>query len=275
MTSTVYAEGASRAARRFRLLGLALAVRQVGYEQRSFWRNRTRAFFSFLFPIIFLVLFASLYGGETLERHGGIDYNVFFVPGILAYGVIMATFGNLAVDIAVIRENGVLKRVRGTPLPNWAFLAGRIGSAVVAAAAVTTVMLAIGSVVYGVHVRPETLPGLALSLALGTACFSALGVGVQRVVRNAEAAPVVANVLVLPLTFISGVWGPMDGTPEWLRRLADFFPVKPLADALQVAFDPRTPAPGIVGHDLAALGVWTAVGVLAAIRFLRTELRRA
>src|SRR5207244_3827279 len=112
---------------------LALAAWQIRYEQRSFWRNRTRAFFAFLLPIMFLVIFASLNHGDTLASRGGIAADLFVVPGLLAYGVIMATFTNLATELAASRDSGVLKRMRGTPLAYWAFLVGRVGSAVVTA----------------------------------------------------------------------------------------------------------------------------------------------
>jgi ABC-2 type transport system permease protein len=275
MTSTTYAERRALSVAPSLRRDLALAARQIGYDQRAFWRNRMRAFFSFLFPVIFLVVFASLNRKGTLDSRGGLPYDVFFVPGILAYGVVLATFGSLAVAIAAMRDNGVLKRVRGTPLPMWGFLAGQVGSAIVTAAAMAVLMLGLGRAAYGVHVRLETLPGLLLALALGTACFAALGIGVQRIVRNAETAPIVANVLILPLSFVSGIWYPADDLPGWLSSLAGFFPLKPLADALQVAFDPATAGPGIVWHDLLALAAWTAVGILMSIRFLRAEQRRA
>jgi ABC-2 type transport system permease protein len=275
MTSTAYAherpaERRSAAVAR----DAALAVRQVGYEQRSFWRNRTRGFFSFVFPIMFLVLLASLNRNSTLDSQGGIPYNTFFVPGILAYGVVLATFFTLLVGVSTARDSGLLKRVQGTPLPPWIFIAGRVGSAVVTGFLVAALMLAVGWIFYGVAIRASTLPGLVLSLALGMACFSALGLGTLWIVRNADAAPIVANVLLLPLTFVSGIWFPVDDLPGWLNRVANVFPVKPLANSLQMAFDPSTAAPGIVWHDVLRMAVWTIVGGVLAARFLRHELRR-
>jgi ABC-2 type transport system permease protein len=250
---------------------LGLAAWQVLYEQRAFWRNGSRAFFSFALPLLFLVVFGALSSGEVLPDRGGIDANTFVVPGLLAYGVIMATFSNVATDLALMRELGVLKRVRGTPLPEWAFIAGRVGSAVLVALAVTVVTLALGALAYGVEIRTETLPGLASALVAGTACFSALGIAVLRLVSSADSAGVVTNVLILPLTFISGVWGDFGGLPTWLERIAQLFPIQHLAHALQVAFDPRTAAPGISGTDLLVLGAWTVAGVLLAIGVLRRE----
>jgi ABC-2 type transport system permease protein len=253
---------------------LALAARQVLYEQRSFWRNRTRAFFWFLLPLMFLFIFASMSRDDTLTSRGGIAAVAFVVPGLLAYGVIMATFANLAVELAGARDSGVLKRMRGTPLPGWAFLAGRIGSAVVTAAALTVVTLVVARLAYGVHVRVETLPGLLSALVVGTACFSALGIGINRLIPNADAAPAVANAAILPLTFFSGVWGDFGGIPAWLDGLAQVFPVQHLANAMQVAFDPRTQGPGFVGEDLAVLALWGAAGAVAGIRYLQRERLR-
>jgi ABC-2 type transport system permease protein len=254
---------------RARRRDLALVGWQVRYEQRSFWRNRSRAFFSFLFPIMFLVIFASLYNGVRLSTRGNIPYNVYFVPGILAYGVITTTFVNMAISTAILRDEGVLKRMQGTPLPRWAFMAGRIGSTVVVVAAITALTLALGAVFWGVKVRGPTLPGFLLALLLGSACFTALGIGIVRFIRNAEAAPPVVNISILPLTFISGVWFVSDNIPSWLRHVAAVFPVHALADALQYAFDPRTRGAGIKGGDLLTLVIWLAVGARLMFAFLR------
>ncbi|HSZ69764.1 MAG TPA: ABC transporter permease [Solirubrobacteraceae bacterium] len=261
---------ASRGASLRRELGLV--AWQVRYEQRAFWRNRARSFFAFLFPIMFLVVFASLFSGHKLPGGGGISYNDFFVPGILAYGVIMTTFVNIAVSTAILRDDGVLKRMQGTPLPRWAYLAGRIGSAILITLAMTAVTLAFGSLAYGVRIPTTTLPGFALALALGTACFTTLGVGIVRFIGNAEAAPPIVNIAILPLTFISGIWFANQEMPHWLREIAQLFPVHALADAFQYAFDPRTVGLGIRVSDLKTLSIWLAVGVFLMIRFLRQPL---
>jgi ABC-2 type transport system permease protein len=254
------------------LRDLALAAWQARYEQRAFWRNRERAFFSFLFPIMFLVIFASIFSGKRLPGGGGIPYDDFFVPGILAYGVITTTFVNMAVSTAILRDEGVLKRMQGTPLPRWAYLFGRIGSAIVVVAAMTFLTLLLGSLAYGVHVRSATLPGFALALALGTACFTALGIGLVRFIKNAEAAPPIVNIAILPLTFISGIWFTTNGMPRWLLRIAEVFPVHALASAFQYAFDPRTRGAGINGADLRTLAIWLVVGLFLMVRFLHKPL---
>jgi ABC-2 type transport system permease protein len=260
--------------RRRRPGDVRLAGHQILDDQRAFWRNRGRAFFSFALPLMFLFIFASLNHGDRLEDRGNIHADVFVVPGLLAYAVIMATFTNLATDLAVIRDNGVLKRLRGTPMPWRAFVAGKIGSAVIVATAVTVLTMLVADLAFGVPVRGATLPGTMLALLLGTSCFAALGIAAVRLIPSADSATAVTIALVLPLTFISGVWGEFGGLPTWLHHFAQAFPIEHLANALQVAYDPRTTGAGISGGDLLGLLVWLAAGIWLALRFLSGALRR-
>jgi ABC-2 type transport system permease protein len=249
---------------------LGLVLWQIRYEQRAYWRNRIRGVFTFVFPLMFLVIFASIDKSATIRSHGAkLPYDVFFVPGILAYGVISTTYVNMAISTAILRDEGILKRMQGTPLPRWAYIAARIGSTLVIVLMMTVLLLVLGAVAYGVHVRGSTLPGLIVTLILGTAAFTALGIGITRFIRNADAAPVIVNLTVLPLTFISQVWFPTDNLPGWLNTIAKIFPIRPLADGLQYAFNPRTTGAGLKGSDLESLAIWTAVGIFLMIRFLR------
>jgi ABC-2 type transport system permease protein len=253
---------------------VALTAWQVAYEQRGFWRNRTRAFFSFGMPIMLLVLFASLNSGAHIKELGNIPYVVFFLPGILAYGIIITQFMNMCAGIAIQRDNGLLKRMRGTPLPGWAYVGGRVGSTALTSLLMTVVMLVIGYAAYDVHLRAEAVPAVLLAILLGAATFAALGMAAVSVIPNAEAAPVVANVLILPLSFISGIWYPLTGAPEWLADLAKVFPVERLADALHVAFDPVNHGSAFAGGDFLVLGIWLVVGVRLAMRFWQRETAR-
>jgi ABC-2 type transport system permease protein len=253
---------------------LALAVRQVGYEHRSFWRNRSRAFFSFVMPLMLLVIFGALSNGQRIAERGNVSFTTFFVPGILAYGIITATFSNLAASLALLRHQGVLKRMRGTPLPTWAYMAGRLGSSTLAMFELVAVTLAVGWAAFGTQVRPSTLPGLGVALLAGMVCFTALGVAVTAIIPNADAAQPITAALVLPLTFISGIFFVSEREPRWLSHLAAAFPVKALADALQFAYDPRTPGAGVAGHDLVVLALWAAAGI-GLLRFFRWEPTRS
>src|ERR1700753_89838 len=128
---------------------LGLVGWQIRYEQRAYWRNRGRGIFTFVFPLMFLVIFASIDKGRTLSSRDGIPYDDFFVPGILAYGVIATTFVNMAIGTAILRDEGILKRMQGTPLPRWAYVLARIGSAFLIVAAITIVVLGLGATVWG------------------------------------------------------------------------------------------------------------------------------
>jgi ABC-2 type transport system permease protein len=248
---------------------LGLVAWQIRYEQRAFWRNRGRGIFTFVFPLMFLVIFASLDKGAHIKDLGGISFDTFFVPGILAYGVITTTYVNMAMSTAILRDQGVLKRMQGTPLPRWAYIAARIGSTMVTMLGMVVITLALGAIAYGVHIRTSTLPGLVVTLLLGTAAFTTLGIGVARFIPNAEAAPVIVNLTVLPLTFISAVWFPPTAMPAVLNSIAKFFPIRPLADGLEHAFNPFTTGVGFSGQDLRTLAIWTVVGIFLMLRFLR------
>jgi ABC-2 type transport system permease protein len=248
---------------------LGLVGWQIRYEQRAYWRNRGRGVFTFAFPIMFLVIFASLDKGQTISSRGHIPYNDFFVPGILAYGVIATTFVNLAIGTAILRDQGVLKRMQGTPLPRWAYVAARIGSTFLIMLAMTVIVLGLGSAVWGLSFRAGALPGLIVTMLLGTAAFTTIGIGITRFIPNAESGPVVVNLLVLPLTFISNIWFPTDSLPHVLRSIAGVFPIKALASGLQYVFDPRYHGSGLNGQDLEVLAIWTVVGIFLMLRFLR------
>jgi ABC-2 type transport system permease protein len=253
---------------------LALTAWQVAYEQRAFWRNRTRAFFSFGMPVMLLLLFGALNSGGRIQELGDIPYITFFLPGILAYGIIITQFVNMAGGLAIQRDNGLLKRMRGTPLPGWAYVAGRVGSTAVISVAMTVVMLVLGRVCFDVHLRAAAVPAVVVAVLLGAATFAALGMAAVALIPNAEAAPVVANVLILPLSFISGIWYPLTGAPEWLTDLAKVFPVERLAGALHVAFDPLNHGSAFSGNDLLVLGIWLLIGTRLAMRFWRREMAR-
>jgi ABC-2 type transport system permease protein len=253
---------------------IALTAWQVAYEQRAFWRNRTRAFFSFGMPIMLLLLFGSLNSGARIEELRNIPYVTFFLPGILAYGIVITQFINMAGGLAIQRDSGLLKRMRGTPLPGWAYVAGRVGSTTGVSLIMGVVMLILGRAIYGVHLRAEAVPAVVVAVLLGAATFAALGMAAVSIIPNAEAAPVVANVLILPLSFISGIWYPMNGAPQWLHDVANIFPMARLANCLHVAFDPLNHGSPWSGSDLLVMAIWLVVGVRLAMRFWHKETAR-
>jgi ABC-2 type transport system permease protein len=251
---------------------LGLVAWQIRYEQRSYWRNRGRGLFTFAFPLMFLVIFASLDSSAHIKSLGGISYDDFLVPGILAYAVITTTFVNLAISTAILRDEGVLKRMQGTPLPRWAYVAARVGSCALVMAAITVVVVLAGVIFWGLSLRLEALPAIVVTLLLGTAAFTTLGIGILRFVKNADTAPVIVNLFVLPLTFISNIWFPTNTLPSALRSIASAFPIKPLASSLQYAFDPRHHGAAFDGGSLRTLLIWAVVGTFLMVRFLRRPL---
>jgi ABC-2 type transport system permease protein len=138
--------------------------------------------------------------------------------------------------------------------------------------AMTAAVLGLGAAAYGLDFRVATIPGLVVTLMLGTACFTTIGIGITQFIPNAEAGPVVVNLAVLPLTFISNIWFPIDSLPQWLKTIAGIFPIKALASSLEYVFDPRHHGPGLDGNDLKVLVIWTVVGVFLMLRFLRKPM---
>ncbi len=250
---------------------LAIAARQLRFEQKAFWRNPAGAVFTFAFPLLFLVVFSTINSGQRLEERGGISFVTFFVPGILAFGLISACYTNLAIRMTMNRDFGVLKRVRGTPVPTWAYLAGQVASSVLITFLLLFLTVGLGVVAFGVDFRTGTAGGLLVTLALGAACFCALGLAVSGLCPNADAAPAIVNFSVFPLLFVSGIFFPLDNAPEWLTTLAKLFPMQRLANGLQYAFDPRTTGLGFNGGDLWTLLAWTVAGSLLALRLFRWD----
>ena len=254
---------------------ISLAIRQLKYENKAFWRNPPAAFFTVAFPLMFLVVFNLLFGNDTTPIEGGeVSSSTFYVPAIAALSVISACYVNVAIGVSFSRDNGTLKRVRGTPLPAWAFLFGRITLATLVAFLLVAVVTTAGAVFYNVSVPTTTMPAFIVTVLIGAASFSALGLAITSIIPNAEASPAVVNASILPLQFISGIFIPLDNAPGWLKNVADLFPVKHFADATHTAFSPFTVGAGFEWDRLGVLALWGIVGVVAAIKYFSWEPRR-
>ena len=243
---------------------LALALRQVRYENRSFWRNPPAAFFTFAFPLIFMFVFNTLFG----EGAAG-----FFTPAIIVFAVVTATFTNLAMTVAIARDEGILKRVRGTPLPTWAYLAGRIGHAVLITALLVVIVAGFGALLYGVEVPWGAVPAIVVVLVVAAAAFSALGLALAGVMPSADAAPAVVNALVLPILFISNVFIEMSNAPAWLDAVSHVFPVRHFADAMLELYRSSGVA-AVPWLEVGVIAAWGVAGVVLALRFFSWEPRR-
>ncbi len=253
----------------------ALTAWQVRYEQRSFWRTRRAAFFAVAFPLMYLLVFGTLTHGATLDVRDHLSMIDFYVPGIIAYAIVLIGFNSTAMTFAARRTNGVFKRIRTTPLPWAAYVGGMLGSTVLVVTLSVTIMLLVGTLLFDASFRVATLPGLLAALVLGTACFTTLGVAASRLVARPENGIGILMVITLPLTFISNVWFPIDGAPQWVQDLAGAFPLKPLADGVATAFDPSTGGPGFAGGDLLVLALWTIAGCAMMATTMRSLSRRA
>lgn len=253
----------------------ALVTHQVRYEQKAYWRNPTSAFFTFVFPLVFLVIFASLNNGQTIPFLGGLAYNQYYVPAIIAFGVISATYTQLAISLSLRRQSGELKRFRATPLPSWALICGLLGNSVVVAVLITTLTTALGMLAYGV-VFPGHWLALGVALVVGAAAFCAIGVMVAMLVPNADAAPAVVNAVLFPVVFLSGTFYPIEPTSV-IAHIANVFPIRHFNQAVFSAFDPRLvhgATHGFAWADLAVVALWGLGATLIAVRRFRWEPRR-
>ena len=253
----------------------ALALRQIRYENRAFWRNPVAAFFTFVFPLMFLVIFNLLFGNERLDLPGGTtNTSTFYVPAIAAFSVISACYTNVAIGVSLSRDRGLLKRVRGTPLPAWAFLFGRIAHVILVALLLVAIVTVAGTLFYDVDTPTDTIPAFLITLAIGAAAFCSLGLAVSSIIPNADASPAVVNATILPLLFISDVFIPMGDAPAWVNTFAGLFPVKHFSSALLTAFNPFVTGTGFELGHLGVLAGWGAAGLVVAIRFFSWEPRR-
>src|SRR6476661_194297 len=237
--------------------GATLAWHQYRLERKMFWRNPTAAFFNFFLPLLFLCLFGAIFSGNQ-------DNLNILIPGIAGLSIMATTFSSLAMNITFLREEGVLKRVRGTPLPTGSYL-GAIG-----ANAVTNAFLQVGIVVVAgklfFHIGwPKDWPELVLFTLAGVVCLAAVGVAYSHVIPNFDAAAAYQNIVFLPTIFISSVFFDVKSAPAFLHDIAQALPLVHIIDGLRGALVTGAS----IGDNLSALaviGIWTAFGVFFAIR---------
>ena len=244
-----------------------LAVHQFGADLRCFLRNIQSVFFTFVLPVLFLVILASIFRNATVQVPGGsIKESVYYAPGIIAFGLIAAAFANLTLSVVRARESGIYKRRRATPLPAGAIIIARTLIAVVTALAITGVLLGIGWAAYGATIPARTAPAFFLDIVVGAAVFCCLGFAAATLISNVDAVQPVIWVTVLPLCFISGIFIPISALPAWLAYISYVFPVHPLAAALLIAYNPYTTGSGLNWGYLAILAAWGVAGLIVAVR---------
>lgn len=271
---------AGAAPRRYRPSALGLGVARAGLELRQFMRQRDSVVFTLLFPVILLIIFGSVFSGEIAP---GVDYRQYFAAGMVASGIMLSSFQSLAISIAMERDDGTLKRLRGTPAPPVSYFLGKIGLVLAVSLAQTAVLLLLGAVLF--HLE---LPGsaqlwlrLAWVFALGTAAGTVLGIAYSSVPRTGRSASAVVSPIVIVLQFISGVYFVYSDLPSWMQTLGALFPLKWLAQGMRSVFLPASFASSEVGHSwqlgttALVLAAWTLVGLLLCVRTFRWAGRDA
>jgi ABC-2 type transport system permease protein len=247
---------------------MRLVLHELRAQQLLFWRNREAAFFSFLFPIILLVLLGSVYGDDEID---GVRGSTFLLAGLIGYGVAATAFASLAITLVVRREAGLLKRVRGTPLSPATYLAAVIASMVIVIALQAAAQVLIGRFLLDAD-WPASPASFVVALVIGAASFAALGLAVTTVVRTGEGSSAVVNAIYLPMAFISGAFFSPRDMPRFLEVLSEALPLTYLLRLIRSTFiegETLASSPGAI----AAVLVWGLFGLVVAGRMFRWEPR--
>lgn len=250
-----------------------LTFSQVRYVNKAFWRNPARAFFTFAFPLMFLVIFTSLLG-KGVVRLGtmSVKESTYYVAAMASFGVITACFNNIAIATTFGRDAGIFKRINGTPLPKGSFFASQVLHALLVAVLFVAVTAVFGRTVYGADIPT----GMALfhflvMLVVGAATFCALGLAITAAIPNADASGAIVNATILPLLFLSGIFIAFgNGTPSWILWVARIFPVRHFVTGMQAGFL-GTP---FSWSDVGIVAAWGVAGLLLAIHFFSWEPHR-
>jgi ABC-2 type transport system permease protein len=252
---------------------LALLRRWIAARIRMILRTRRALMFTLALPLVILLLFGGLNSGNLVNVVGGgkIDFAQWYTPSIAIFSLCSACYSTVIIGLANARDRGLLKRVRGTPLPMATYVTSWLVGAALTGIASVVVLFAVAVPALGVHVYADTLPAAVVTLALGAATLAALGLAVSSLVSSAEQAQPVAQLTFLPLTFISGIWWPLADAPSWLVHLADVFPLAHLVDAFGGCFAPGATGGGWAWGDLGVLALWCAGGVAVAARRFRWD----
>jgi len=251
---------------------MSMVLHQFRYDQKAFWRNPAAVFFTVAFPVVLLLIFATVFNGQTIEVDGGIEITAYYVPAIITLAVISATMQSLAMSLVIAREDGRLKRGRGTPMPAWVFIAGRVGNSIVVALMMLALVALLGRVLYGVAIPWGELPAILVTLVVGAAAFSCLGIALTAAIPTQDAAAPIVNALLLPLYFLSGVFIPDDELPDGVIEFANHFPIRDFFQAFFNAYLPGGDS-GLDWGNLAVVAIWGVAGLLLASRFFRWSPR--
>lgn len=248
----------------------AMAWTQLTYQLRLLIRSPLATFTVLAVPLMLLVALNLVTPEMTLGALRGMRVADFLAPAMASFAMLNACYVNVVTSVVLARENGILKRLHGTPLPLWAYLIGRITAALLMCALSVGAVLAVSALFFDVEVNSARVGGLAASLSLGALCFSLLGLAVSSVVTRPDTSLPLAYGTVLPLAFISDVFFPSTSAPVWLRHVADAFPLSPVVKPAEAVF-----ASGhgwsMTGPQLGVVFGWTAASLLAVLLFFHWE----
>ena len=235
-------------------------------------RTPRTAFFTVLFPLVLLILLnATGSGGRVTVPGGEVDFAQYFTPSIGVYALAVSCYVAPIFGLASARELGTLKRVRGTPLSPWIYVTAWIAATILVGLAATTLMFVVSVPAFGVHIYPHLLPAAVVTAVLGAASLCAIGVAVSTFIQRADTAPAIANLTLFPLLFLSGVFFPLEGAPDWVVSVAGIFPLKHIVEAFTACFSPYTQGSGFSAANLAVIAAWGLVGLVVAVRRFRWE----
>ncbi len=282
MSTTTTATAASATAGGAPLPGaLTTGLGRVGIELKEFFRERDAVVFIFAYPVIMLAIFATVFGQDGAEVAPGTPFAQYFLPGMVATGIMLSSFQSMAITIAVERDEGRLKRLRGTPMPAASYFVGKTGQVLVSSLVQTALLLAVAALLFDV-----TMPGsvsrwttFAWVFALGTATGCVCGVAFSSVPRSGRSASAVVTPVVLVLQFISGVFFMYDSLPTWMQQVASVFPLKWMAQGMRSVFLPDSAKAAEVagswqhGATAAVLAAWLVVGLVVGVRTFRWKRR--
>jgi ABC-2 type transport system permease protein len=244
--------------------------RQIYYDQLSFWLNPIGAVFTIGFSVVFLLLLGS--NKARVASLGHVHIIQYYLGGFLAYGVMATCFNTLAVATVIRRENGLLKRIRLSPLPTWALLAGVAGSSFLICVAQAVLLIVIAMVAYGATF-PHNVLALIVAFLVGIVCFTAMGLAASTLIPNEDAAGPMVSIVFFVLLFLSGLWYPLP-KGSTLARISDFFPVRHMITAMFAPFDTRPGASPWSWHDIEVMAIWGVVAVVVALRRWQWAPRR-
>jgi ABC-2 type transport system permease protein len=253
---------------------LALVGRWLRARVRIQLRTGRAVVFTFAFPLVLLILFTGLNGNATVDAVGAagkVKFAQFYTPSIGIFSLTTACYTSVILGIATARDSGLLKRVRGTPLPMTTYLGAWLAGAALTGILAVVLLFVVAVPAFGVKVYVATLPAAVVTLVLGAACLAAVGLAVATLAKNADQAQPIAQLTFLPVSFISGIWFPLEGAPHWLTSLAKLLPLEHIVHAFDRCFSPGVTGGGWSPDDLWSIIVWTAIGLFVATRRFHAE----